>query len=66
MAMPKTSIMVELCCVKKDNLMIDEATLVFMRHFLIDYYKPNMDKHCLLSFIWCITELFEGSSYSQI
>ena len=34
------------CCVKIDNLMIDEAAFLFMRHSLIDYNKPNMDNHC--------------------
>ena len=45
--------------------MIDEAALLFMRHSLVDYDKPNMDKHCRLSYIRCITELFEGSLYNS-
>ena len=35
----------QLCCVKKDNLVIDEAKLLFQTHSLIEYDKPNMDKH---------------------
>ena len=36
----------QLCYVKKDNLVINETTHLFMSHSLIDYNKPNMDKHC--------------------
>ena len=43
--------------------MIDETALLLMRYSLIDYNKPNMDKHCSLSYVWCLIELFEGSSY---
>ena len=35
----------QLYCVEKDNLVIDEAALLFMSHSLIDYNKPNMDRH---------------------
>ena len=52
------------CCINKDYPVIYEAALLFMGHSLIDYNKPNMDKHCWLSYIRCITELFEGSSYN--
>ena len=34
------------CCVKKNNLVIHEAALLFMRHSLNDYNKQNMDNHC--------------------
>ena len=27
---------------------------LFIKYTIIDYNEPNIDKHCLLSYIWCI------------